>query len=332
MMLLKIVPCTTLCYLAAAALLVVLLFLLAVYFYAQYTLGICKSKNRMDGKTVIITGCTSGIGKETARDIAKRGARVIMACRNMETANKLKEELIKESGNNNIVTRKLDLSSLSSVRKFAQQINREENRLDVLIHNAGTAEVFRKKVTDDGLEMTMATNHYGPFLLTHLLIDLLKQSKPSRIIVVASGLYVLARLNLNNVNPTTTLPGYLYYVSKYANIVFTLELARRLEGSGVTANCLHPGLMSTGIWKNVPPPFSWVLNFALNTFCKTPEQGAQTTIHLAVSDDVNGFSGKYFMDCHEQVLSRGIKDPSKGKKFWELSESMVKLQSSDPKI
>ncbi|XP_015429635.1 PREDICTED: retinol dehydrogenase 14 isoform X1 [Dufourea novaeangliae] len=331
-MLLKIVSCTTLCYLATAASLGVLLLLLAVYFYAQYTLGICKSKTNMAGKTVIITGCTSGIGKETARDIAKRGARLIMACRNTDAANKLKEELIKESNNNNIIVRKLDLSLLSSVREFAEQINREENKLDVLIHNAGTAEVFRKKVTEDGLEMTMATNHYGPFLLTHLLIDLLRRSKPSRIVVVASSLYVFARVNLNNINPTTTLPGYLYYVSKYANIMFTLELARRLEGSGVTANCLHPGLMSTGIWKNVPPPMSWLVNFLLNNLCKTPEQGAQTTIHLATSEEVEGVSGKYFSDCRESSLCCGVADPSKGKKFWELSEGIVKLQPTDPKI
>ncbi|XP_050596110.1 retinol dehydrogenase 14 isoform X3 [Bombus affinis] len=331
-MLAKMPHCTTLCYLAAAALLAVFLFFSAVYFFIQYTFGVCKSKNRMDGKTVIITGCTSGIGKETAKDIARRGARLIMACRNMESANKLKEELIKESGNENIVTRELNLSSLTSIREFAQQINREESRLDVLIHNAGTADLFTKKVTEDGLEMTMGTNHYGPFLLTHLLIDLLKQSKPSRIIVVASGLYYLARLNLNNVNPTTTLPGYLYYVSKYANIVFTLELARRLEGSGVAANCLHPGLINTGIWKSVPPPFSWGLHFLLNTFSKTIEQGAQTTIYLAVSSEVNGISGKYFSDCRETELPHGIKNPSQGKKFWELSETMVKLQPSDPKI
>ncbi|XP_029041028.1 retinol dehydrogenase 14 isoform X1 [Osmia bicornis bicornis] len=331
-MLLKMVSCTTLCFLAAALLFVVLLFILALYMYSQYTIGACKSKNRMDGKTVIITGCTSGIGKETARDIAIRGAKLIMACRNVEAAEKLKEELFKETGNTHIVVRKLDLSSLSSVRKFAEQINREEDRLDVLIHNAGTADVFEKKVTEDGLEMTMATNHYGPFLLTHLLIDLLKRSKPSRIVVVASSLYFLARLNLNNVNPTTTLPAYLYYVSKYANIVFTFELARRLEGTGVTANCLHPGLINTGIWKKVPSPFSYALRFTLNTFFKTPEQGAQTTIHLAVSDEVNGISGKYFTDCHEQQLRGDITDPAKGKKFWELSETLVKLQPTDPKI
>ncbi|PBC28255.1 Retinol dehydrogenase [Apis cerana cerana] len=286
-MLLKIVSCTTLCYLAAAGSLVVLLVLLAVYFYIQHTMGICKSKKRMDGKTVIITGCTS-------------------------------EELIKESGNESIVTRKLDLSSFASVREFAQQINREEDRLDVLIHNAGTAQLFKKMVTEDGLEMTMATNQYGPFLLTHLLIG--------------GKLYVFARLNLNNVNPTTSLPGYLYYVSKYANIVFSLELARRLEGSGVTVNCLHPGLISTGIWKAVPPPFSWILNTLLNTLSKTVEQGAQTTIYLAVSDEVNEISGKFFKDCKERELFCGVKDQAQAKKFWELNEEMVKLQSTDPKI
>lgn len=134
-----------------------------------------------------------------------------------------------------------------------------------------------------------------------LSTDLLKRSKPSRVVVVASLLYVFARLNLENVNPTTVLPGYLYYVSKYANIVFSLELARRLQDSGVTVNCLHPGLVSTGIWKNVPPPISWVVNFFLKTFCKSVEQGAQTTIHLAVSEEVEGVTGKYFSDCQVRI-------------------------------
>lgn len=327
---------TTLLYLAVATvlggaiLLVAGVILLRLYLF--YTLGICKSKSRMDGKTVIITGCTSGIGKETARDIAKRGARLIMACRNTDTANQLKGEFVKESNNSNIVVRKLDLSSLQSIREFARQINQEESRLDVLIHNAGTAETFRKKVTEDGLEMTMATNYFGPFLLTHLLIDLLKRSKPSRIVIVASELYRIASLNLNKINPTTTLPAYLYYVSKYADIVFTLELARRLEGSGVTANCLHPGMIDSGIWRNVPAPLSWFMYLITKTFFKTPVQGAQTTIHLTVSDELNGVSGKYYMDCAERGLSNAVKDPAKGKKLWELSEPLVKLQPSDPKI
>ncbi|XP_011645492.1 retinol dehydrogenase 14 [Pogonomyrmex barbatus] len=332
-MILNSIPCTTLLvWIAAVVSGGAILLLVGLHLYASYSLGICKSKNRMDGKTVIITGCTSGIGKETTRDLAKRGARIIMACRNMDTANRLKDEIVKESNNSNIVVRKLDLSSLQSIREFAQQINQEESRLDVLIHNAGTAETFRKIVTEDGLEQTMATNYFGPFLLTHLLIDLLKRSKPSRIIVVASELYRFACLNLNNINPTSTLPAYLYYVSKYADIVFTLELARRLEGSGVTANCLHPGMIDSGIWRSVPAPLSWCLNLIIKAFFKTPEQGAQTTIHLAVSDELNGVSGKYFLDCAEHRLSNAVKDPAKGKKLWELSEPLVKLQPSDPKI
>ncbi|XP_023245685.1 retinol dehydrogenase 14 isoform X2 [Copidosoma floridanum] len=286
----------------------------------------------MKGKTVLITGCTSGIGRETARDLAKRGARVIMACRNVVAATALKDELVKESSNNEIVVRKLDLSSLDSVRDFAKLINREENRLDVLIHNAGTAEMFNKKISDDGIEMTMATNHYGPFLLTHLLVDLLKRSAPSRVVVVASELYRLSTLNLDNVNPTTSLPAYLYYVSKYANIVFSLELARRLEGTGVTVNCLHPGMIDSGIWRNVPAPLSWGLWLIVKGFFKTPEQGAQTTLHLAVAEELKTVSGKYFLDCHESSLSSGVSDPAKGKKFWELSENLVNLQPTDPKI
>ncbi|XP_043267590.1 retinol dehydrogenase 14 [Venturia canescens] len=323
----------TLCCLAVIGIAGSALFLLAALrVYVYYSTGVCKSKKKMDGKTVIITGCTSGIGRETAKDLARRGAKVIMACRNVETASKLKDEIVKATKNSNVHVRKLDLSSLKSVREFAQQINREESRLDVLIHNAGTAETFAKKVSEDGIEMTMATNHYGPFLLTHLLIDLLKRSAPSRIVVVASELYRISSLNLNNVNPTSSFPAYLYYVSKYANICFTLELARRLEGTGVTANCLHPGMIDSGIWRNVPAPLSWCLNLIIKGFFKTPEQGAQTSIHLAVSDELDGVTGKYYLDCKEYGLSQGAKDPAKAKKFWELSEAIVKLQSSDPKI
>ncbi|XP_063992555.1 retinol dehydrogenase 14 isoform X1 [Diachasmimorpha longicaudata] len=324
---------STLCYLAVGATITgafVLLIVLQLYIYL--TTGVCRSTKKMNGKTVIVTGCTSGIGLETAKDLVKRGARVIMACRNVEAASKLKDEFASETGNNNIIVRKLDLSSLKSVREFAGVINREERRLDVLIHNAGTAEVFRKKLTEDGLEATMATNQYGPFLLTHLLIDLMKRSAPSRIVIVASSLYRLASLNLENLNPTGSFPAYLYYVSKYANIVWSLELAKRLEGTGVTVNCLHPGLIDSGIWKNVPAPFSWGMQLIIKGFFKSPEQGAQTSIHLAASDDVNGVTGKYFSDCCEAQLIDAVKDPAKGKKFWELSENIVKLQPSDPKI
>ncbi|XP_046993301.1 retinol dehydrogenase 14 [Schistocerca americana] len=327
-------PCgaCVLCYivLGGLALLILGLFLLKVY--VKVTCGVCTSTKRMEGKTVIITGANSGIGKETAFELARRGARVIMACRSIDVAKKIRDEIVAATGNESVFVQPLDLSSLESVRKFATAIKSSEKRLDVLIHNAGCAHAFGPKATEDGLELTMATNHYGPFLLTHLLIDLLKQSVPSRIVVVASELYRFAKVDLQNVNPLKTFPGYLYYVSKYANIMFTLELARRLEGTGVTVNCLHPGMIDSGIFRNVPFPLNLPIKLIAKLYFKTPEQGAQTTLHLAISEEVEGVSGKYYMDCMERGLSQGVQDMAAAKKLWELSEDLVKLQPSDPHL
>lgn len=287
----------------------------------------------MEGKTVIITGANSGIGKETAKDLARRGARVIMGCRNLETAKGVQEEIIKETGNQNVILKKLDLSSQKSTREFAADILKTEQKCHVLIHNAGMALSFRGAKSEDGIELTMATNHYGPFLLTHLLIDLLKKTKPSRIVIVASELYKLASVNLNNLNPVNTKPAaYLYYVSKYANIYFCRELAKRLEGTGVTANCLHPGMIDSGIWRNVPFPLNYPMKLITKGFFKTTEQGAQTSIYLTVSDEVEGVSGKYFMDCKEAALNSGAMDEEKAKKLWEESKKIVNLEKNDPNI
>ncbi|XP_055676962.1 retinol dehydrogenase 14 [Lutzomyia longipalpis] len=308
-------------------------FIFLINLYCYLTCGRCTSKVRMEGKTVLITGANSGIGKETARDLARRGCRVIMACRNMDTAKTAQEEIINTTGNSNVILKKLDLSSLQSVRDFAADIVKTEPKLHVLIHNAGMALAIRGAKSVDGIELTMATNHYGPFLLTHLLIDLLKKTPNSRIVVVASELYKLACVNLNNLNPVNTKPAaYLYYVSKYANIYFTRELARRLEGTGVTANFLHPGMIDSGIWRNVPFPLNYPMKLITRGFFKTTEQGAQTTIHLAVSEELNGVSGKYFMDCKEATLNRAAQDMDKARKLWEESAKIVKLTDSDPKI
>lgn len=243
------------------------------------------------------------------------------------------EEIEKETGNTNVVCKKLDLSSQKSIREFAADINKSEKKLDVLIHNAGMALAFRGQKSVDGIELTMATNHYGPFLLTHLLIDLLKKSAPSRIVIVASELYRLASVNLNNLNPINTKPAaYLYYVSKYANIYFARELAKRMEGTNVTVNFLHPGMIDTGIWRSVPFPLNYPMKLLTKGFFKTPVQGAQTTIYCAVSEELNGVSGKYFMDCKEHSLSAAASDMDKAKKLWEESAKIVKLTDQDPKI
>lgn len=242
------------------------------------------------------------------------------------------EDIIDTTKNTKVIAKKLDLSSFSSIRAFAEDINKTETQLDVLIHNAGYAETFKKNKSEDDLEMTMATNHYGPFLLTHLLIELLKKSAPSRIVVVASSLYRLASFNLENPNPVSTLPGYLYYASKEANILFTKELARRLEGTGVTANCLHPGLIDSGIWRSVPAPLSWGLALINKCFFKTPVQGCQTSVMLAVDESLSKTSGKYFSDCRESTVSTSASDMAKAKKLWEISEKLAKLEENDPRI
>lgn len=225
------------------------------------------------------------------------------------------------------------MSSQKSVREFAADILKSEKKIDVLLHNAGYADTFNKKQTADGVEMTMATNHYGPFLLTHLLIDLLKKSSPCRIVIVASECYRMSRFNLaKHINPLDGFPGYLYYVSKSANIMFAIELAKRLKGTSITVNFLHPGMIDSGIWRNVPFPLSIGLAFLTKGFFKSVVEGAQTSIMLACSEQLDGVTGKYFYDCKEQELASYITVPQDHKKLWDESAKIVKLTDADPKI
>jgi NAD(P)-dependent dehydrogenase (short-subunit alcohol dehydrogenase family) len=322
---------------AVIALLIICAIPTIIRLVLKVTCGRFLSYAKMIGKTVIITGANSGIGKETARDLAKRGARVIMACRNLETAKEARDDIILTTGNSNVIVKKLDLSSQASVREFANDIIKTEQKIDVLIHNAGYAETLKKAKSVDGIELTIATNHFGPFLLTHLLIDLLKKSTPCRIIIVGSELYRFAWTSLRSIdndklNPINhPFPGYLYYVSKGYNILFATELAKRLEGTGITVNCLHPGMIDSGIWRNVRFPLTIPMNF-IKSFFKTTVDGAQTTIYLAVSDEVDGVNGKYFMDCKESSLKDYITNPELSKQLWDSSVKMVNLTSNDPKI
>lgn len=226
----------------------------------------------------------------------------------------------------------VDLSSQRSVRSFADEVHKNESRIDILIHNAGFAGAFRRNKSVDGIEFTMATNHYGPFLLTHLLIDLVKRAESARIIVVASWFYALASVNLNNLNPINfAFPAHLYSVSKCANVLFTLELARRLKDTNITVNCLHPGTIDTGIWRNMPFPLD--IPFKLIRRCfKTPLEGAQTTIYLATSDEVAGKSGKYFSDSKESSLNRSVQNKDYMLQFWEASKKITHMTLSDPQI
>ncbi|XP_057370183.1 retinol dehydrogenase 13-like isoform X1 [Daphnia carinata] len=304
--------------------------------YLWYTLGVCTSTKKMSGKTVIITGANTGIGKETAIDLAKRGARVILACRDPKKAAIAKDDIIQETGNKNVVVRHLDLASLKSVRKFAAEILKSEPRLDILINNAGCATI-EKKLTEDGLEYQMQSNHFGHFLLTNLLLGLIIKTGTARIINVSSEAHRMPnRLNLDDLtfdrDPADSKILRIYGVTKLCNILFSKELARKLEpcGKNITVNSLHPGVVHTEFGRFLPyEVFKKIMTAISPLFSKSAKEGAQTTIYLAVADEVANVSGKYFCDCKIAKTSKLAKDAGLAKKLWEVSETLVKLKPEE---
>ncbi|XP_062064981.1 retinol dehydrogenase 14 isoform X1 [Lepus europaeus] len=283
----------------------------------------------MNGKTVLITGANSGLGRATAAELLRLGARVIMGCRDREraeeAAGQLRRELREAAGAGELVVRELDLASLRSVRAFCREVLQEEPRLDVLINNAGIFQCPYTK-TEDGFEMQFGVNHLGHFLLTNLLLGLLKNSAPSRIVVVSSKLYKYGDINFEDLNSEQSYnKSFCYSRSKLANILFTRELARRLEGTNVTVNVLHPGIVRTNLGRHIHIPLlvKPLFNLVSWAFFKTPVEGAQTSIYLASSPEVEGVSGRYFGDCKEEELLPKAMDESVARKLWDISEVMV---------
>ncbi|XP_072050353.1 retinol dehydrogenase 12-like [Amphiura filiformis] len=295
----------------------------------------CKHiKVKLYGKTGIITGGNSGIGKETAIDLARRGARVIIACRNPVKAEEAVKEIQRRSGSSHVVYRHLELSDQGSVRKFAEEFLKEEPRLDYLINNAGIISAPRGIRTAEGYNMVFATNHFGHFLLTLLLLDLLKKSSPSRIINVSSIGYMKAKPGdmyfEKKDNQGRVYPGLREYErSKLANILFTKELARRLEGTGVSAFTLHPGVINTNIvsstFEFIGPStiglYLTMLMFKLMALLIgiNEEAGAQTTIYCALEESLTELSGGYFDNCRLTQETEVARDAGLAKKLWEVS-------------
>ncbi|GFO11142.1 retinol dehydrogenase-like protein [Plakobranchus ocellatus] len=295
-------------------------------FFREYANGgFYTGKERITGKTVVITGANTGIGKETAKDLARRGGRIICACRDMTKGEKAVQEVIEETGNNNVVCRKLDLSSFESIREFAKKFNESEDRLDILINNAGIMWCPRM-LTKDGYEMQLGTNHFGHFLLTNLLIDKLKSSAPSRIINVSSLGHMTGKINFDDLNAEKSYGRHVCYSqSKLANILHCVELTKRLAGTGVTANSLHPGAVDTELQRHSVNKFlRLILDPLYQMLVKTPVQGAQTTIRLAVDPALETVSGKYFSDCKESKTSAAARDEAVAKRLWEVSEEITK--------
>lgn len=301
--------------------------------------GYCYSTITLHGKTVIVTGASTGIGKEIARNLAKRGARVILACRNFEkgitAANEILRE-IPEDCRGGIVVRHLDLASFSSIRDFTQEILETESHIHILVNNAGV--MAPKGTTEDGLDLVFGTNHLGPFLLTNLLLDRIKKSVPSKIITMSSHVHkmiprmIWEDLNLDEGAHEYT-PMKAYCQSKLANVLFSAELCRRLLGTGVTTYAIHPGFVRTELSRERASMFSYPTRVCLFLsdflFAKSPSQGAQTAVFCAVDPMEQNRSGHYYRDCHDKKPSKAARSIESAKRLWEISEQMTRLHEYD---
>ena len=290
--------------------------------------GVCYSKELLDGKTVIITGANTGIGKETAIDLAKRNAKVIMACRNVERGEQAERDIRRLSKSEKVHFKLVDLASFASIKKFCSQVLAEEPRIDILINNAGIMRCPYWK-TEDGFEMQFGVNHLGHFLLTNLLLDRIKESPNGRIVVVSSRGHRRAKeINFDDINSTQSYdPRIAYGQSKLANNLFTIALHKRLAGTNVTVNCLHPGIIYTelGRYMKIPLWFKILLAPLALLIMKTPWQGAQTTIYCAVDKEVEGVSGLYFSDCKKKQPEPQALDELAAEKLWALSVKLTGL-------
>lgn len=277
----------------------------------------------MEGKICMITGANSGIGKATAMGLAKLNATVIMVCRNKERGEKAREEIINQTGNKNIDLLLCDLSSQEQIRRLVDEFKRKYQNLNVLINNAGV--MLKKRVLSvDGIEMNFAMHFLAPFLLTNLLLDVLKNSAPSRIINVASAAHKRAKIDFDDLQSENKKYRLftVYGVSKLAEVLFTYELSRKLEGTGVTANAVHPGVVNTNLGRDQSKFSQW---FA-RKFFKSPEEGAQTSIYLASSPEVEGITGKYFINKQPKESSEESYNEDYAKKLWHTAEEMTKLK------
>jgi retinol dehydrogenase-14 len=284
----------------------------------------------MDGKIAMVTGANDGIGRATALGLARLGARVVMVCRDPQRGCTAQEQIKVESGNDAIELMLADLSSQAAIRQLAADYTRSHARLHVLVNNAGV-NVKQRTVTADGIELNFAVNYLAPFLLTRLLVDVLKVSAPSRIINVASAAEQMGRIDfddLMSVRKYSALRAYCQ--SKLATVLFTYELADRLESSHVTVNCLHPGVIRTKITQGMS---GWGTVIALlgRPFAAPPERGAETTLYLASSPAVQGISGKYFEKKREKKSSPRSYDTAARRRLWQVSEQLsLTVNRSEP--
>jgi retinol dehydrogenase-12 len=279
----------------------------------------------MTGKVCLVTGATAGIGKITATALAVQGAELVIHGRNQEKAELTVSQIKAESGNHQVSYLLADFSDLDQVRELVKNFQDRFDNLHLLVNNAGA--YFNKRIpTSYNVEMTFLINHLAPFLLTNLLLETLKNSSPARIVNVSSEAHRQGKIDFNDLGFEKGYFGMKSYGrSKLANILFTYELARRLEGTGVTVNALHPGHIATDIWKNDFGYFGPVLKWFMGKIALTPEEGAENSIYLASSPEVEGIHGKYFIKNEPAQSSSASYDEEIARRLWKLSAELTSL-------
>ncbi|XP_029642619.1 retinol dehydrogenase 13 [Octopus sinensis] len=299
--------------------------------FRQYLRGTpYQSKKQLKKETVLVTGATSGMGQAAATDFASRGARVIMACRDIEAGQKIAQEIQKKTNNTNVTALHCDLSSLDSVRKFVEEFKKRESQLHILINNAGVM-MCPKTLSTDKFEMQFAVNYLGPFLLTHLLLDTMKASAPARIVNVTAHAHQLGSINFDDLNHDEDYnPGHAYAQSKLAVAMFTITLAKYLEGSEVIVNCINPGIVNTNLHRHMPFRAHSFINMCFSPFVwymfKKPEDGINTMMFCALEDALGNTSGKYFVECCPVNWHETTQDEDVQKKLWEESLKWTDLK------
>ncbi len=279
----------------------------------------------LQDKVCIVTGSNSGIGKATALALAEMGAQVVMVVRNSERGKEARLEIIEESGSNSVDLMICDLSSMESIRSFAAEFKNGYNRLDVLVNNAGA--VFNKRqVTVDGFEQTFAVNYLAPFLLTHELLPLLKESAPSRVINLSSGLHKSAKLDLSDLQSESSYKAMNVYGSAKLMVVMqTYEMARHLKDTGVTVNVVLPGFVATNLGRNTGSRMSKIMFGMMKPFQLSAKEGAETSVYVASSPDVEGVTGKCFVKKMENETSKISYDIGLQKQLWDVTINLLGL-------
>jgi NAD(P)-dependent dehydrogenase (short-subunit alcohol dehydrogenase family) len=274
----------------------------------------------MEGKITIVTGSNTGIGKETARGLAKMGATVVLACRDAAKAEAAREDIARSTGRTDVDAIPLDLGSKESIRAFARAFREKYKRLDVLVNNAGFMSP-KKSTTKDGFETTFGVNHLGTFLLTQELLPLIRESAPSRIVTLSSTLHYGAKMDWDDLQfeKRKYSGGTAYNQSKLANVMHTVALARRLEGTGVTVNAVHPGVVATDLVRDYP----WIFIKIFHLFLITPEKGAVCSLHVATSPETATVTGKYFEKSRVKEPAKAALDVDAQELLWKLSEALL---------